>query len=316
MPTAIKLDHRKPITYSSAMKKDSNIISRAAYFQAATEQIIQALVRHHLRLSTRDTCIVNAKAQWIRGSFNVCIPIEVQTTRYHKKLIFRCPMPYKLAEVKYPRTVDEKLCSEVGTYAWIQDQCPDIRIPHLYGFGFSDHRHKPFYIRVWRIFQRRLRNLLRCHPLLPYTTHPTTQRLSAAYMILEHISLDTGEMLSNTWKENRNDPIRRQNLFRGIARLMLSLANIPQPRIGSFKFHADGTITLTNRPLPCSVIILENDEPFVADMLTLHENRFLSNPNAIYDASDCRGQIAAGVLLRMLSHHYVLQKHRNGPFYL
>jgi len=150
-------------------------------------------------------------------------------------------------------------------------------------------------------------------------------------MILEHIGLDTGEMLSNTWKENRNDPIRRQNLFRGMARLMLSLANIPQPRIGSFKFHADGTITLTNRPLPCSVIILENDgarrtiqkdetytctEPFVADMLTLHENRFLSNPNAIYDASDCRGQMAAGVLLRMLSHHYVLQKHRNGPFYL
>ena len=150
MPTAIKLDHRKPITYSSALKKDTNIISRAAYFQAATElynslwdqrQIIQALVRHHLRLSTRDTCIVNAKAQWIRGSFNVCIPIEVQTTRYHKKLIFRCPMPHKLAEVKYPGTVDEKLCSKVGTYAWIQDQCPDIRIPHLYGFGFFDHRH-------------------------------------------------------------------------------------------------------------------------------------------------------------------------------
>ncbi|KAG9229613.1 hypothetical protein BJ875DRAFT_186009 [Amylocarpus encephaloides] len=126
MPTTIKLDHRKPITYSSVIKKDTNIISRVVYFQAATElydslwdqrQIIQALVRHHLRLSTRDTCIVNAKAQWIRGSFNVYIPIEVQTTRYHKKLIFRCPMPHKLAEVKYPGTVDKKLCSEVGTYA-------------------------------------------------------------------------------------------------------------------------------------------------------------------------------------------------------
>jgi hypothetical protein len=26
-------------------------------------------------------------------------------------------------------------------YAWMQHQCPDVRIPHLYGFGFSDHRH-------------------------------------------------------------------------------------------------------------------------------------------------------------------------------
>lgn len=112
---------------------------------------------------------------------------------------------------------------------------------------------------------------------------------------------------------------------------MLSLANIPQPQIGSFQFNLDGAITLTNRPLPCSVIILKNDgalrtiqrnetytctKPFVADMLTLHENSFLSNPNAVYDAKDCRGQMAAGVLLRMLSHHYVERERRNGPFYL
>jgi hypothetical protein len=37
MPTAIKLDHRKPITYESALKKDTNVISEAAYFEAATE---------------------------------------------------------------------------------------------------------------------------------------------------------------------------------------------------------------------------------------------------------------------------------------
>jgi hypothetical protein len=71
MPTAIKLYHRKPITYESALKKDANIISQAAYLEAATElydsfwdqrQTIQALVRHHLRLSNRDTCTVDAKA--------------------------------------------------------------------------------------------------------------------------------------------------------------------------------------------------------------------------------------------------------------
>ena len=150
-------------------------------------------------------------------------------------------------------------------------------------------------------------------------------------MILEHIGPETGQMLSTTWGTHRNDPFRRQKLFRRMSRMMLSLANIPQPRIGSFQFHADGTITLTNRPLSCSAIILENEgalrsiqrnetytctEPFVADMLTLHENSFLSNPNAAFDAEDCRAHMAAGALLRMLSHHYVERKRRNGPFYL
>ena len=40
---------------------------------------------------------------------------------------------------------------------------------------------------------------------------------------------------------------------------MLSLARVPQTRIGSFQFHDDGTITLTNRPLSCSMMILENE---------------------------------------------------------
>ncbi|PMD14764.1 hypothetical protein NA56DRAFT_664488 [Hyaloscypha hepaticicola] len=145
MPTALKLDHRKPITYESALNKDSNIIRQAAHLEAATElyqslwgqrQTIQALVKHHLRLSNRDTVIVNAEDQWIRGSFNVCIPIEVRSTRFHKKLMFPCPMPHKLAEAKYPSTVDEKLSSEVGMYVIMLFECLDIRIPHLYGFGF------------------------------------------------------------------------------------------------------------------------------------------------------------------------------------
>jgi hypothetical protein len=154
MPATINIDHRRPITYESALKKDANIISEAAYFEAAIElyqslwnqrQTIQAIVKHHLRLNNHDTCIVSTKERWIRGSFNVCIPIEIRSTRCHKKLIFRCPMPHKLAEVQYPGTVDEKLSSEVGTYAWMQQYCPNIRIPHLYGFGFSDHRHVSCY---------------------------------------------------------------------------------------------------------------------------------------------------------------------------
>jgi hypothetical protein len=150
-------------------------------------------------------------------------------------------------------------------------------------------------------------------------------------MILEFIELSTGQMLSNTWHEHRDDPTRKQNLFRGIARLMLSFARVPQARIGSFQFDDDGTVALTNRPLSCSTMILEDDgaprtmqtndtyvctDAFVSDMLTFHNNRFLSQPNAVYDEQDCRGQMAVKTLLRALSHHYINRERRNGPFIL
>jgi hypothetical protein len=110
--------------------------------------------------------------------------------------------------------------------------------------------------------------------------------------------------------------------------VMLSLARIPQPRIGSFQFHTDCTIRLTNRPLTCTTIILENEgtprtmqpsdtytstESFVSDIITMHDQRFLSNPNAAYDESDCRAEMASRSAIRALSHHYITRKARNGP---
>lgn len=162
----------------------------------------------------------------------------------------------------------------------------------------------PFYLRLWRMFQRSCRNFLRYPALSRYAPSPTSLRLPTAYMLLEYIGRDKGEMLSDTWDRHRQDPVRRQKLFRGMSRLILSLARIPQPRIGSFRFHNNGTVTLSNRPLPCSIIILENEgaprtisrnetytctEPFVADILTFHDNVFLSNLNAAHGTEDCLG---------------------------
>jgi hypothetical protein len=151
MPATLELDNGDHITYEIARKKDVNIINEATYprarrqlYQKLWDQraTIQSLVRHHLRLRNEDACIVEDR--WIRGNFNVCIPIEVRSAGFNKNLVFRCPMPHKLAEAKYPGTVDEKLSSEVGTYVWMQEHCPDIPIPRLYGFGFSDNRHVSF----------------------------------------------------------------------------------------------------------------------------------------------------------------------------
>jgi hypothetical protein len=150
-------------------------------------------------------------------------------------------MPHKLAKAKYPGTVDEKLCSKVGTYTWIQHQCPDndIRILHLDGFSFSGHRHISYY--TYRLIAFVLTMLLAyslsisnknlstsafgpcsnafsaiffdANTLSPYTAHPTSQRYSTAYMLLEYIGPNTGQMLSSTWEKHRNDPLRRQKLF-------------------------------------------------------------------------------------------------------
>ncbi len=138
-------------------------------------------------------------------------------------------------------------------------------------------------------------------------------------------------MLATTWKQQRQDPDRRQKLFRGMARIMLSLARVPQPRIGSFYFGHDGSIALTNRPLTTTLMILENDgaprtidqneiysctETFLSDMLSFHDGRFLSHPNAVYGEGDCRGHMAARTVLRALSHYYIDRSRRYGPFLL
>ncbi|KAK0624540.1 hypothetical protein B0T17DRAFT_530402 [Bombardia bombarda] len=150
MPAVLELDNRRPITYSSALRKDENIINRVAYGAAqaklyqdlwAKRESIEGLVRHHLKAGKQDICVVQPESQWIQGNFNVCIPVQLQSNGLVKKLMLRCAMPHKLAEARYPGTVDEKLRCEVATRAWLHDRCSDIRIPHLYGFGFCDNRH-------------------------------------------------------------------------------------------------------------------------------------------------------------------------------
>jgi hypothetical protein len=57
-------------------------------------------------------------------------------------------------------------------------------------------------------------------------------------------------------------------------------------------------------------------DSFVSDMLTFHNYRFLSQPYAVFDEEDCRGQMAVKTLLRTFSHYYIKPEHRNGPFIL
>ncbi|KPA38311.1 aminoglycoside phosphotransferase, partial [Fusarium langsethiae] len=313
----LELEDGSHITYSGAQNRSEDIVTKLAYAEHRKKlydnldrqkDTIRSLVRHHLHLGNDAECTVLPQEQWIKGSFNVCIPIRIVSGMVHRNLMLRCCLPYKLAEAQYPGTIDEKLRCEVGTYAFMQQYCPDIRIPYLYGFGFTDRRHYshesygPLYLRLFHKFQRRLNHLL--HRDMPscYNLHPSRHYLPTAYMLLEHIGPDVGEMLSNTWPRHFNDLDRRERLFRGVARVMLSLARVPQPRIGSFQFHDDCYVRLTNRPLICSMMIFENGgalravertetysctESFASGMISYQDNHFISQRN-VDDEEECR----------------------------
>jgi hypothetical protein len=69
--------------------------------------------------------------------YNVCIPVYISPPSDARVLV-RIPLPYKVREAKYPGNVDEKLRCEVASYIWIQENCPDVPIPRLFGCGFPD----------------------------------------------------------------------------------------------------------------------------------------------------------------------------------
>ncbi|KAI0099078.1 hypothetical protein GGR51DRAFT_576458 [Nemania sp. FL0031] len=344
MPTTLELVGRGPITLDSALENESNVINLASYKPAmdklyqelwSQRHSIEGLVKHHLALDTEDVSVLPTD-YWRFGGFNVCIILAIKSgSKPVSNIVFRCPMPHKLAEARYPGSIDDKLGGEVGAYIWIEENCPEIRTPHLFGFGTMDGRHfthanhLSFFRRVARFSWRFIYRLLRRPLLSSYVVHPPRQQFHSAYMVLEYLGPETGRMLSNTFKIHREDKTKRQRLFRGMSRIMVSLARIPQACIGSFQFNHDGTVTLTNRPLSCNMMIAENDgaprtipanetisctDAFVSEMLTFHDQRFLAQPNAAMTESDCRSQMAVKTLLRVVSHNYIKRELRNGPF--
>lgn len=151
MPVALEVTGRGPITtYESASKEEFDVLKRLGHgpaVKALADELwqqrhsIEAVTRQHLGLRRRDTCSVLERHTWIRGGFNICVLVDVEAGERSRKVVFRCAMPHKLAEAQHPGTVDEKVSCEVGAYVWMQEKCPHVRIPHLYGFGFSDGRH-------------------------------------------------------------------------------------------------------------------------------------------------------------------------------
>lgn len=137
-------------------------------------------------------------------------------------------------------------------------------------------------------------------------------------------------MLSETWEEGRQDQYKRGNLFRGLSKIMLSLAKVPLPRIGSFMINDDGTLSLTNRPLTVALHQLENediptiiarsdtytsDKAYYQDLLKCHDSKLRYQPNSVNDGTDCQAQMAALVAMRTTLPDFVDPDFGHGPFF-
>lgn len=136
-------------------------------------------------------------------------------------------------------------------------------------------------------------------------------------------------MVVHNWDDKLEDPICRKRLLTGMTKIILEMAKVPQPKIGSFRFNNDCTISLDSRAMFAATAILEGQgtprtiaeghtytctEPFVADLITFLDGNLTSDVSAADAETDCRSQMATRTFLRAVAHHFIKKEYRDGPF--
>lgn len=328
----------KKITLTEALEEEDNILQELTYPKLRLEFCVYLLkhrhalidlVAFHLKIDPK-TCTLSEVEDWRHGSFNWAIPIHLNWNG-RSRVLLRIPLPYKLGETRYPGNIDEKLRCEAATYAYIQERSPDVPIPMLWGFGFSDGSHftalqnMPFLCRFHRYIRNYIRRIFQYPIPASYVRRSDLKSITIGYLLMDYV--EEGEMLSNTFTKHVDDQRHRRNLFRDLSRIMLSLTKTPLPRIGSFTMDNCGFISLTNRPLTLRLQYLENEgiptnirrrrtyssvEPYFLDLLSYHDSRLIHQPNSINDETDGRKQMAAITIMRSVFLDCVAS--RNGPF--
>ncbi|PGH16209.1 hypothetical protein AJ79_01978 [Helicocarpus griseus UAMH5409] len=239
---------------------------------------------------------------WRHGSFNVRIPVCINrtTTRLNNsgsslpsKLGLRIPLPYRIGEEAFPGNSEEKVRSEPATYTWVNKHCPDISVPRLRGFeltgglSFCEPRSLSFWqrakLRIWRF----IHDLYRSGESITsdYVPQQRAALLDRNYILVDWIKDTNAQILSTVFLKPHTD-LQSENPYRSISKIMISLASIPQPRIGSWTINDSRQISLTNRPI------------FYLDLLAGHDNRLIYQKNAIYSEDDARTQAKDVLLMR------------------
>ncbi|PQK09298.1 hypothetical protein BB8028_0001g13680 [Beauveria bassiana] len=276
------------------------------------------------------SCRIIPSRLWRSGSFNVAVLVRLP---FGKNVYLRLPFLHRIGEHTFPGNVEEKICTEVATYLWLQEHCPDVPIPSLYAFGLPDGsiftcpENTPWRWRLGKHFDRIVAFLLGRPPPIKYMRHSIRHSLSSGFLL---ISEAQGKSLALSWHKHYHDRSYTENLFRGLARITLSMNATPLPRIGSLSLHRD-TISLSNRPLNLFMHMAENEgvslrvprqrtylevESYLSDLLSLQDAKLQEQPNSILDTEDGRRQMAAIVALRATMHRFIDPDLRQGPFYL
>jgi hypothetical protein len=105
------------------------------YLESQTAKI-KAIVSQHLFLQRHQHCTVADRSEWLHGDFNTCIPISISNWRA-QRILMRCPFPHMLG-LQSSKHIDEKVRCEAATLAWIPQNCPQVPVPRLWGFGLPN----------------------------------------------------------------------------------------------------------------------------------------------------------------------------------
>ncbi|KAM3422581.1 hypothetical protein BST61_g73 [Cercospora zeina] len=327
--------------YSDLAKDDRDMLIRAQWPRQDAETLdylesqlvtIQQLVAEHLPFRP-EKCIVAAREDWLRGTFNVCIPVTIKE-RPRKRVLVRCPFPHRLGSPSLPNISAEKIRSESATFAWLSKNCPNIPIPRLWGFGLpGGQTFKPlaYCSWIWRTLEwlrhSTCKAIYGTTPWRPFLTSRRQARLRTGYIITDFIEDEQGKVLASRWPTNHS--ACKRELFHSFANILLDLMKVPMPRIGAFTVNDVGEVTLSARPLTATLALLEAEgipsdispsttyetaNAYIDDLLHLHDARLANQPNAVDHKYDAEGQMATIVLLRALHTHFLDRNLRAGPF--
>ncbi|KAL4877851.1 hypothetical protein BJY04DRAFT_209593 [Aspergillus karnatakaensis] len=200
---------REEITYSVAKDREVNVLHQLKYPEQQSQSFgfpedhsdwIRSIVAYHLNLPV-NACQVADSGDWLHGGCNVCIPVVVAglTPQCHpgNRLLVRFPLPYRVGELSKPGNSDEKVRCEAGTYAWLEESCPDIPIPRLYGFGMGSGKTRT----LLTLLHRPIRSRYDRRQYRPRLGDP-----DIPYLLIEYIEESQGRMLSSTWNSHyQND---------------------------------------------------------------------------------------------------------------
>ncbi|CAK7228964.1 hypothetical protein SBRCBS47491_007085 [Sporothrix bragantina] len=403
----IRTDFGNVVGYEDALLSGADILHESQQFrgvmsfwfrmsQPQQRVALERLVAQHIGTDAARVKVSHTK-MWRQGAFNLAIPMLVFDSKAAaeaardptlqagmngdipasvsdsvRRVMLRLPMAAKCGEAVNPGSILEKMRCETATYVWMQQHCPDVRIPHLYGFGLPTGKHfahanHVFFIRRFFLSIRRLVASWMGRPVpsryLSVSVRKDDCPIDTGYMVIEHFGSSFGQELPLKVRKAKvvagsaveclpepiqilSEPTKMNNLFRGVSRIILSLARVPQPRIGAFRFNDDGTISLDNRPVTADMFVLENAgaprtmdvdatydsvDEYIDELQTFHEQRFLAAPNAANSEDDAVYQMGSMSFLRAVAHHFIkggskdnnsgssistTSRRRKGPFVL